>query len=110
MVWRRHRIEQAKMRLSVLALSSRFDGQEAQPTPPPAWPNFQYSLCRVVLMVNGCGCWGDGWCCFQYSLCRVVLMVEIRHQSREIQFILSVLALSSRFDGLPTACRLCHRL
>ena len=85
---------------------------------------FQYSLCRVVLMVmddipHDARCSG-----FQYSLCRVVLMVcwqcgygvdrqtlsvlalssrfdgRILHPRRRHQLTLSVLALSSRFDGL----------
>ena len=37
---------------------------------------------------------------FQYSLCRVVLMVEGITQSPLEINLLSVLALSSRFDGL----------
>ena len=36
---------------------------------------------------------------FQYSLCRVVLMVVIWTDSSPAQSRLSVLALSSRFDG-----------
>ena len=60
--------------LSVLALSSRFDGPgiTVQIT---RWDIFQYSLCRVVLMVER------------------VLFVELKTEK------LSVLALSSRFDG-----------
>ena len=62
--------------LSVLALSSRFDGPLCVQTSRPADEHFQYSLCRVVLMVAG-----KTWkvqidqVFFQYSLCRVVLMV-----------------------------------
>ena len=43
-----------KAGLSVLALSSRFDGQWT--IPQSSWQNwdFQYSLCRVVLMVIVC--------------------------------------------------------
>ena len=37
--------------LSVLALSSRFDGQSGCQNTTHINPNFQYSLCRVVLMV-----------------------------------------------------------
>ena len=36
---------------------------------------------------------------FQYSLCRVVLMVFLPERSVDGNWILSVLALSSRFDG-----------
>ena len=61
--------------------------------------DFQYSLCRVVLMVG----WKvQEWCSiadFQYSLCRVVLMVLVLLSVDEFQADLSVLALSSRFDG-----------
>ena len=40
--------------LSVLALSSRFDGPQPQQATAQKRPaNFQYSLCRVVLMVCG---------------------------------------------------------
>ena len=38
---------------------------------------------------------------FQYSLCRVVLMVNIRTDRDARANNLSVLALSSRFDGQP---------
>ena len=38
---------------------------------------------------------------FQYSLCRVVLMVLERIGRVPKQIVLSVLALSSRFDGRP---------
>ena len=41
-----------------------------------------------------------GQLAFQYSLCRVVLMVVLRRQQGRIAISLSVLALSSRFDGL----------
>ena len=60
---------------------------------------FQYSLCRVVLMVfieTGCGGVTRG---FQYSLCRVVLMVLMTYRICQQLLALSVLALSSRFDG-----------
>ena len=40
---------------------------------------------------------------FQYSLCRVVLMVHGRSGGGRPCCSLSVLALSSRFDGLTTA-------
>ena len=60
---------------------------------------FQYSLCRVVLMVLRyvrlpCDCRH-----FQYSLCRVVLMVAPVMCRALTIGDLSVLALSSRFDG-----------
>ena len=62
--------------LSVLALSSRFDGPPVTQLPNRVPPNFQYSLCRVVLMVRGsCMDTMRRPRCFQYSLCRVVLMV-----------------------------------
>ena len=38
--------------VSVLALSSRFDGQAARLVSQHAASMFQYSLCRVVLMVS----------------------------------------------------------
>ena len=64
------------IQLSVLALSSRFDGHAIQKIAEGKKKIFQYSLCRVVLMV------------FQ------------RQQSGlRPAFLLSVLALSSRFDG-----------
>ena len=86
-------------------------------------PGFQYSLCRVVLMVRTAHSRGDIDSNFQYSLCRVVLMVKKRTKTlcerRNFQYSLcrvvlmvlsgptffpasnslSVLALSSRFDG-----------
>ena len=37
---------------------------------------FQYSLCRVVLMVSVCDRIAEIFFTFQYSLCRVVLMVS----------------------------------
>ena len=39
---------------------------------------------------------------FQYSLCRVVLMVILSRIDTENVVLVSVLALSSRFDGLAT--------
>ena len=44
-------IESEMIQLSVLALSSRFDGPGHQVVGQGAKFNFQYSLCRVVLMV-----------------------------------------------------------
>ena len=61
--------------LSVLALSSRFDGRLA----------IHSSM--------------FGSSPFQYSLCRVVLMVSESFRVRRAGIGLSVLALSSRFDG-----------
>ena len=63
--------------VSVLALSSRFDGH------PSPWTLIGDDLK------------------FQYSLCRVVLMVAARGISKNASENVSVLALSSRFDGLP---------
>ena len=60
--------------LSVLALSSRFDGRDA-------------GTSRMDKEI------------FQYSLCRVVLMVDSWHPQAAQSNGLSVLALSSRFDG-----------
>ena len=61
--------------------------------------DFQYSLCRVVLMVSEFSSAGVQRCFFQYSLCRVVLMVDPGHSASTLKRPLSVLALSSRFDG-----------
>ncbi len=85
--------------VSVLALSSRFDGRRAQPTTQGVELGFQYSLCRVVLMVflpSAVHCLGYT---FQYSLCRVVLMVLYLVTLPLPSNAVSVLALSSRFDG-----------
>ena len=60
---------------------------------------FQYSLCRVVLMVLRYRSGEMRRMGFQYSLCRVVLMVEIIATETKGVGLLSVLALSSRFDG-----------
>ena len=68
--------EEIAKQLSVLALSSRFDGRSD-------------SLARY-------GCQPT----FQYSLCRVVLMVDVVEWDEFFLSELSVLALSSRFDGL----------
>ena len=67
-----------RRRLSVLALSSRFDGPAA----------------RGLTPTHGCS--------FQYSLCRVVLMVLDPARMASFEALLSVLALSSRFDGHDT--------
>ena len=48
---RRHKVQPKWQRLSVLALSSRFDGLAAKGAVGVAKLFFQYSLCRVVLMV-----------------------------------------------------------
>ena len=85
--------------LSVLALSSRFDGPEKESPPIHNIMVFQYSLCRVVLMVaHGTESTADHPD-FQYSLCRVVLMVTNAIYCPLVRINLSVLALSSRFDG-----------
>ena len=62
-------------------------------------PSFQYSLCRVVLMVSSRNGGLRLTRHFQYSLCRVVLMVSSASSRDRICVRLSVLALSSRFDG-----------
>ena len=62
--------------LSVLALSSRFDGRGVKSECAKNAFFFQYSLCRVVLMVNPAMGNSSLSSIFQYSLCRVVLMVE----------------------------------
>ena len=109
--------------VSVLALSSRFDGLRSFNACICSLVKFQYSLCRVVLMVypfinNGSYCILFQYslcrvvlmvpaccssqcshCAFQYSLCRVVLMVFFIHFTLFPFFSVSVLALSSRFDG-----------
>ena len=69
-----------RKRLSVLALSSRFDGHAISKVAAAPNQPFQYSLCRVVLMVNATG------------------LGDTRPTA------LSVLALSSRFDGLNRFC------
>ena len=84
--------------LSVLALSSRFDGLDRTGKYRGTYV-FQYSLCRVVLMVTTAIAVETIGIDFQYSLCRVVLMVPIRVRLLVRRLILSVLALSSRFDG-----------
>ena len=60
--------------LSVLALSSRFDGPGIL-SGRSLLRFFQYSLCRVVLMVLMGAVASGAEGIFQYSLCRVVLMV-----------------------------------
>ena len=45
----------SRHRLSVLALSSRFDGRISRDSLAGGRLGFQYSLCRVVLMVNPSG-------------------------------------------------------
>ena len=61
--------------LSVLALSSRFDGHFSAFMNSSVGVIFQYSLCRVVLMVADAIVSAALIIVFQYSLCRVVLMV-----------------------------------
>ncbi len=68
--------------LSVLALSSRFDGLFSLSIRRVSEQVFQYSLCRVVLMVPASTADDQASFGFQYSLCRVVLMVEATPPSR----------------------------
>ena len=90
--------------VSVLALSSRFDGPCQMTGEPANQIVFQYSLCRVVLMVNADVENSLSFIHrFQYSLCRVVLMVTWILDNQETIQGVSVLALSSRFDGLVTS-------
>ena len=85
--------------LSVLALSSRFDGRQCNAGHYVDTRIFQYSLCRVVLMVAWTAAFRRHLIYFQYSLCRVVLMVAASPAQSPPHWRLSVLALSSRFDG-----------
>ena len=71
---RARQAEEAETFVSVLALSSRFDGRKI------------HYLCLAALT-------------FQYSLCRVVLMVTACLSGIGKRSPVSVLALSSRFDG-----------
>ena len=87
--------------LSVLALSSRFDGLASPHGVIFGVFDFQYSLCRVVLMVDCPQQYAAPVAVFQYSLCRVVLMVLLKSYDGKAIHALSVLALSSRFDGPP---------
>ena len=84
--------------VSVLALSSRFDGPEGR-IMAIRYQKFQYSLCRVVLMVEPHASYCQINFRFQYSLCRVVLMVLGCCFAVRMCWCVSVLALSSRFDG-----------
>ena len=85
--------------LSVLALSSRFDGHPAAAA--EAGPQL-LSVLALSSRFDGrndiLGIFGLSED-FQYSLCRVVLMVPKRTTYYDEQCFLSVLALSSRFDG-----------
>ena len=83
MVLVRKRCPDVPLVLSVLALSSRFDG------------HYRQLLTRSLAGI------------FQYSLCRVVLMVSIQSGSSAARAGLSVLALSSRFDG-PAQRKFCQ--
>ena len=74
--------------LSVLTLSSHFDGGSIG-TADIDDAFFQYSLCRVVLMVPLCCVQSPaGVQPFQYSLCRVVLMVAVPsvHSRSRVRF------------------------
>ena len=84
--------------LSVLALSSRFDGL----APVYGWPApHMLSVLALSSRFDGrvTAAGGGGWILFQYSLCRVVLMVDLSSCYSPVMLVLSVLALSSRFDG-----------
>ena len=88
--------------LSVLALSSRFDGLSIGRSRRRPASFFQYSLCRVVLMVKA----GLFKLLAEWPLS--VLALSSRFDGHECGIVvagidqqLSVLALSSRFDG-PT--------
>ena len=73
--------QQGNLLLSVLALSSRFDGRRSAAVGCPPLAFFQYSLCRVVLMVAGQPLSrAPAKRIFQYSLCRVVLMVKWNYE------------------------------
>ena len=85
--------------LSVLALSSRFDGHPSLETPSDT---SSLSVLALSSRFDGhryVGGGGGGGTCFQYSLCRVVLMVHYLCLAALTENQLSVLALSSRFDG-----------
>ena len=85
--------------LSVLALSSRFDGLDVYAPIESEMIHFQYSLCRVVLMVH----------CFRFRRLQAAVLSVLALSSRfdgpalsgtrPLLLLLSVLALSSRFDG-----------
>ena len=85
--------------LSVLALSSRFDGQEFQSLKRSIEDDFQYSLCRVVLMVVRLPTYHP----FRAALSVLALSSRFDGPTDDIEYMhanaLSVLALSSRFDG-----------
>ena len=91
-----------RVQLSVLALSSRFDGPERYLADAAAAADFQYSLCRVVLMVTSYTTSVVRVQSFQYSLCRVVLMVPAasRALSRQpvFQYSLCRVVLMVRFS------------
>ncbi len=71
--------------VSVLALSSRFDGHKEAVKAVKAGVPFQYSLCRVVLMVEGIVYRPRSSQLFQYSLCRVVLMVTGESAKKKVE-------------------------
>ena len=87
--------------LSVLALSSRFDGLGWWRLGKVDRKSFQYSLCRVVLMVTH----PDTEPGQQKHLSVLALSSRFdgpgQEYSRADSVRLSVLALSSRFDGQP---------
>ena len=101
-----HRLHLFFSRLSVLALSSRFDGHAFLAIASLGLGHFQYSLCRVVLMVPSPRQEPTSDPSFQYSLCRVVLMVSIctgRLSRSSVRFQYSlcrvVLMVSIQMDG-----------
>ena len=92
--------------LSVLALSSRFDGRNCMRA---SLRIRRLSVLALSSRFDGHPCAGPAraGCIFQYSLCRVVLMVTSRSSVFPFSSSLSVLALSSRFDGL--GCNFCSK-
>ena len=84
--------------LSVLALSSRFDGHEFG-TRRKNGKVFQYSLCRVVLMVMGSGADMEAFVHLSVLALSSRFDGHVNRRRHIVRPGLSVLALSSRFDG-----------
>ena len=87
------------MALSVLALSSRFDGRMKSHTMRGWWHLSVLALSSRFDGPAGAAHKSIRYHLFQYSLCRVVLMVFSVYLLKSRYVELSVLALSSRFDG-----------